>query len=196
MEFLFSKSTAFTYQGMSVTPVHSLIPCCISRCRAAQSTVWCWSRTAAAKDRERRGVGGITSNCGYLIRYQKAVSDAVRVPVFLSSLLQLPMVVASVGASRSVGVIAAHAGKLGKDLLGLAGIDEHGSVVVAGMEDQPEFRRSMIEISSPLDAHGVEQETVQVAEKRQRNNFSVISGPVVGQDPPCLAVRVQKGTGP
>ena len=31
---------------------------------------------------------------------------------------------------------------------------------------------------------------------RQRNNFSVISGPVVGQDPPCLAVRVQKGTGP
>ena len=30
----------------------------------------------------------------------------------------------------------------------------------------------------------------------QRNNFSVISGPVVGQDPPCLAVRVQKGTGP
>ena len=32
--------------------------------------------------------------------------------------------------------------------------------------------------------------------ERQRNNFSVISGPVVGQDPPCLAVRVQKGTGP
>ena len=37
---------------------------------------------------------------------------------------------------------------------------------------------------------------VTVRLHRQRNNFSVISGPVVGQDPPCLAVRVQKGTGP
>src|SRR5687768_10674611 len=44
----------------------------------------------AAKELEECGVRGISSDCGFLVQYQNAVRQAVRVPVFLSSLLQIP----------------------------------------------------------------------------------------------------------
>src|SRR2546428_338523 len=41
---------------------------------------------------EREGVGAITTNCGFLIKYQAQLARAVRVPVFTSSLLLVPLV--------------------------------------------------------------------------------------------------------
>ena len=121
----------------------------------------------AARDLVRRGVGGISSNCGYMIRYQEAVAEAVRVPVFLSSLLQIPMILASQGR-RPVGVIAAHCGALKRDLLELAGVPSEAPVIVAGMEDQPEFNRSMLEINGRLDSDLLRQEMVEVASDLHR----------------------------
>ena len=42
----------------------------------------------AARELESHGVRGISSDCGFLIQYQEAVKKAVKVPVFMSSLLQ------------------------------------------------------------------------------------------------------------
>ena len=44
----------------------------------------------AARELERFGVRGISSDCGFLVQYQRAVASAVRIPVFMSSLLQIP----------------------------------------------------------------------------------------------------------
>src|SRR6185503_1278871 len=38
-----------------------------------------------AQQLEREGVGAITTNCGFLIKYQRQLAAAVRVPVFTSS---------------------------------------------------------------------------------------------------------------
>lgn len=116
----------------------------------------------AAKDLVRRGVGGISSNCGYMIRYQEVAAEMLSVPVFLSSLLQIPMILASQGG-RPVGVIAAHSDALKRDLLELAGVPPDAPVIVAGMEDQPEFNRSMLELNGRLDSDLLRQEMLQVA---------------------------------
>ena len=57
-----------------------------------------------ARALEREGVGAITTNCGFLIKYQRELAAAVSVPVFTSSLLLVPLVhrmLAPGGASAS-----------------------------------------------------------------------------------------------
>ena len=55
----------------------------------------------AARYLEREGVGAITTNCGFLVKFQRQMAAAVRVPVFTSSLLLVPFVAPS--ARRPAG---------------------------------------------------------------------------------------------
>lgn len=119
----------------------------------------------AAVELERQGVRAISSNCGFLLHYQDAVAAAVRVPVFMSSLLQLPLIAASVGPERGIGVITADATRLGNSLLARAGAPADAPIHVAGMEDKPEFRASMLDETGVLDSDKLEQETVEAAEE-------------------------------
>src|SRR6266496_2932301 len=41
---------------------------------------------------EREGVGAVTTNCGFLVKYQRELAGSVSVPVFTSSLLMVPLV--------------------------------------------------------------------------------------------------------
>src|SRR5437016_10621591 len=45
-----------------------------------------------ARALEREGVGAITTNCGFLVKYQREMAAAVAIPVFTSSLLLVPLV--------------------------------------------------------------------------------------------------------
>src|SRR5438105_260008 len=57
----------------------------------------------AARKLVDEGVQAITSSCGFMIRHQAAVSDAVDVPVLLSSLLFAPLLLACMGSSSKLG---------------------------------------------------------------------------------------------
>src|SRR3546814_11025821 len=46
----------------------------------------------------------VTTSCGFLVTAQKALADALPVPVVTSSLLQIPQVQAGLPAGRRVGV--------------------------------------------------------------------------------------------
>ena len=105
---------------------------------------------ATARELESQGVGGITSNCGFMLKFQKAAASAVKVPVFLSSLLQLPFVAATTDEGRPIGVVTAMSNRLGNDLLELAGVRPETPIVVAGLQDRPEFR-GVLEIRGRLD---------------------------------------------
>ena len=61
----------------------------------------------AAQRLEREGVRAITGSCGFLALFQRELSEAVDVPVFASSLIQLPMVYTMLGRRRKVGVLTA-----------------------------------------------------------------------------------------
>ncbi len=51
------------------------------------------------------GADGLTTNCGFLALIQDRVKDAVGVPVATSSLMQIPLVSATLPAGKRVGVI-------------------------------------------------------------------------------------------
>lgn len=149
----------------------------------------------AARELEAEGVKAITSNCGFMIRYQDAVAKAVRVPVFLSSLLQLPLIAASSGKRRPIGMITADDRGMGNDLLVLAGLESETPIVVKGLQDKPEFKRSTLEMCGTLDSDRVEQETVEVARAMLAEHPDMAAILLECSELPPYARAVQAATG-
>ena len=118
---------------------------------------------ATAKDLERLGVRAITSDCGYMLHFQKEVAAAVSVPVLLSSLLQLPMLENSLGEGQKIGVICANKGRLLPNLLALSGVRDQSRIVIYGLESCPAFRSPILDEEPLLDSDLIEQEVCDVA---------------------------------
>jgi aspartate/glutamate racemase len=133
----------------------------------------------AAKELEEEGVKAITTNCGYLVFYQEKLSEVVGIPVFTSSLLQVPLVQRSLRKGKKVGIICADARCLTKKHLECAGIDESIHVVITGMETSKQFWAAIREPQDPVnwkfsgDFKKVEKEVVDVAERLARENPDV-----------------------
>jgi Asp/Glu/hydantoin racemase len=87
-----------------------------------------------AKELEGEGVRAITTSCGYFIYFQDEIADAVNVPVFTSSLIQVPFVAKMLGKNKRVGIICDNSKYLTKTHLRKAGIDDSMLVTVAGMD--------------------------------------------------------------
>src|SRR5207248_5586349 len=97
----------------------------------------------AAQELEAEGVGAITSACGFLAIFQKQLADAVSVPLYASSLIQVPMVHRMLGSNRKLGLLVARKDSLTRRHLEAIGA-ESIPLCIAGMEEQPEFREVML----------------------------------------------------
>lgn len=98
----------------------------------------------AARELEAQGVAAITSACGFLVIFQRELADAVRVPLYSSSLIQLPMVHRMLPSGRKVGLLVARKRSLGPRHLEAIG-GESVPICVAGLDDRPEFREVILE---------------------------------------------------
>jgi aspartate/glutamate racemase len=118
----------------------------------------------AARELEGEGVKAIATSCGFLAVYQRQLAGAVKIPVFSSSLLQIHLAKTVIGDRRQVGIITARAQSLTNRHL--AGVDaQHIPVVIAGMEDAPEFTAVFMEGKTTIDVAKVGQEMVQAAQR-------------------------------
>jgi aspartate/glutamate racemase len=93
----------------------------------------------AAQELAAAGAAAITTGCGFLVLFQRELAAAVDVPVFTSSLIQLPLVAAMLRPAQRVGLLVASAAALTPAHLAAAGA-AHVPVCVAGMAGRPEFR--------------------------------------------------------
>ncbi|MCF8078654.1 MAG: aspartate/glutamate racemase family protein [Desulfobacterales bacterium] len=110
-----------------------------------------------------QGVRAVTGDCGFMGYHQRRMSDALPVPVFLSSLLQIPLILAMIGQGAKVGVITADSKRLDAALLAEVGVAEAGRVAVAGLQDSSAFYQAAIEETGTLDAEAVEAEAAAAA---------------------------------
>ena len=88
---------------------------------------------------DEEGIRAITTSCGFNAIFQKALAEAVDIPIFSSALLQVPFVQQLVGENRAVGVITANSAALSKEHLRACGITDEMNVVVMGLESAPEI---------------------------------------------------------
>ena len=98
----------------------------------------------AAQELEAQGVAAITGACGFLVLFQRQLADAVGVPLYASSLIQLPMVYRMLRRESTVGLLVAKKESLTRRHLAAIG-GESVPVCVAGMAEHPEFREVMLE---------------------------------------------------
>lgn len=97
---------------------------------------------AAAKRLERMGCRAIAAECGYFAWFQQEVAAAVAVPVFMSSLLQVPLAQQVVGPGQLVGIVCGTRCNLKPEHLIACGIDPGSNLVIAGAMDDydcPQF---------------------------------------------------------
>ena len=73
-----------------------------------------------------------------MVLFQKEIADAVSIPVFLSSLIQVPMVHCMLKQNQKVGILTAKKNSLTPEHLAAVGA-ENTPVCIAGMDDQKEF---------------------------------------------------------
>jgi len=118
----------------------------------------------AARSLQNEGVKAIATSCGFLAIFQRELADAVRIPVFSSSLLQVPLARAMIGCDRKVGVLTASAESLTDRHFAGIGLRDI-PMVVMGMEDAEEFTAAFIEGKSSLDPEKVRNEMIRAAER-------------------------------
>jgi len=88
-----------------------------------------------AKSLEEEGVRAITTSCGYFCYFQDEIADALDIPVFASSLIQVPLVAKMLGKNNRVGIICGNSRALTKTHLRNAGIDDSIRIAVAGLDE-------------------------------------------------------------
>jgi hypothetical protein len=62
---------------------------------------------AAARDLVNDGCRAIVGACGYFAKFQREMAEALEVPVFMSSLCQVPMILGSLRSSEQLGIVCA-----------------------------------------------------------------------------------------
>ncbi len=118
-----------------------------------------------ARQLEREGVGAVTTNCGFLVKYQAELAASVRVPVLTSSLLLVPLVHRMLPPGRRVGILTVNAAALADEHLRGAGIGPDIPLAVAGLEGEKEFTRVLLGDEAELDVDQAREEHVRVARR-------------------------------
>jgi hypothetical protein len=112
----------------------------------------------AGRDLVRQGAEAITTNCGFLARFQAELAAALEVPVATSSLMQVPMVQALLPPGRRVGLLTISAATLTPDLLAASGCPP--DLPVVGTEDGEEFTRAILDNEPELDVEAARRDLV------------------------------------
>ena len=89
----------------------------------------------AAKKLEKMGCKAILAECGYFAWYQKDVAAAVSVPVFMSSLLQVPWAGQIIGPEKKVGLFMSMEKSFREEYLDRIGMPPGVKYVVGGAMD-------------------------------------------------------------
>ncbi len=141
---------------------------------------------------EAEGVRAITGSCGFLALFQKELAEAVSVPVFASSLIQVPLAYQMTGASAPVGVLTADASALTPrhfEGVGAAGIP----VAVQGLEDTSEFAEVILRNTrTRMDTDLIEAEVMDAARRLKRQAPDIRSLVLECTDLPPYAAQIQE----
>lgn len=148
---------------------------------------------AAARELEAEGVRAIVGACGYFAHFQDKVADAVNVPVFLSSLCQLPLIKLGLKHDQKIAVFAASADDIDDAVLARVGskLDDIILQDVGSMESFAPIRWGKTE----LDNGKLTDDLAVLAQKVSAEHPEVAAILLECSDLPPYAYAMQASTG-
>lgn len=135
------------------------------------------------------GVRAVTGACGFMALFQQQVAQSVDIPVFLSSLLQIPFIHQI--THKKIGIITANAACLKPDHFTAVGVSHNLPMAIAGMENQVEFRDAVLREKGSLDSEKIQDEVVNVTKKLVQKHPDIGSILLECSDLPPYAHAVQ-----
>jgi Asp/Glu/hydantoin racemase len=147
-----------------------------------------------ARELEREGVRAITTNCGFLALFQTELAASVNIPVFTSSLMQVPLVYSMLKPSQRVGIITIHSRSLTQRHLSAVGADKVPHVIL-GTEGGKEFSRAILADELELDVEKARGDLVWVARRMKSDHPEVGAIVLECTNMPPYAAEMQREIG-
>jgi hypothetical protein len=151
-----------------------------------------------AQQLEADGVAAITTNCGLTGMIQKELSDSVNIPVFTSSLLQVPFVSRILGKNKKVGILVADGNLARRDdykLLSSCGINDNIPHVLRWMGPGEYQDIWGTQFGGPYDPKKVEEIVVLTIKKMISENPNIGAIVLECTEMPLYAAAVREATG-
>jgi len=118
-----------------------------------------------AQGMEEEGIRAITTSCGFNAIFQSELANSVSIPVFTSSLMQVPMVHRMLKKGEQVGIITASKASLTDKHLEEMGIHSSIAICIEGLENTGEFDKILNKPEKDLDLEKLEAQVIQVAKR-------------------------------
>jgi len=150
---LFEKVTGANYQSILVSPDVRLVSPMLE---AAESMI-------------DRGVKAIITSCCFNAIFQKKLARDLKVPVFTSALLQIPLIRPSLGGKKLLIITASKQDLKPEHFHAIDVMDMRG-IEIYGMEEMPEWSKISRSPDMPLSLEKVEDEVVSVAAVAQQEH--------------------------
>ncbi|MCK4966296.1 aspartate/glutamate racemase family protein [bacterium] len=147
------------------------------------------------REMERGGIQAIMTNCGFNAIFQRELADAVSVPFFASSLIQVPLVYQMLKKGQRVGIITADKKYLTKKHLENAGISGEIPVCIAGIENTGEFSKVRDDSKADLDIDKFGKEIVGVSKQLINEHRDVGAVVLECTDLPPFAAAIRREIG-
>jgi len=112
---------------------------------------------------EAQGIRAITTSCGFNSIFQRELADCVNIPVFTSSLMQIPLVKNMLKKQQTVGVITAKKSALSEQHLENAGVNKQMPIQIKGLETCTEWNKIFSSPDEDIDISTVENDIVSMA---------------------------------
>ena len=130
------------------------------------------------KLRDEEGILAISTSCGFNAVFQQKLAEGTKMPIFSSSLLQVPFVQNIIGKNRTVAVLT---------------VDMH--VEVIGLESAKEWSKIFDEPDEAFDMQKVQIEIVSAAEEAVRANPEIGAFVLECTDLPPFSRKISETTG-
>lgn len=146
-----------------------------------------------AQKLEIEGCRAVCAACGYFGHFQKTVADAVDIPIYLSSIVQVPWIRVGLKSAPSIGVLCADRKNLTRELFSACGVcdDDYARCHIAGAGHLPEFS-ALLERRGHFDNGILRQELINLAKQLVADHPDIGALLLECSDMPPYSAAIQK----
>jgi len=149
----------------------------------------------SSRELVKEGIKVITTSCGFNAIFQKELSNAVDVPVYTSSLLQVPFIYNVLPKDKIIGVITAKKSALKSEHLASVGINNSMKIKIFGMESSNEWNKFLVKPEEVIDLKRISKDVIDVAVNATQEFPNIAAFVLECTDLPPFSQQIREATG-